>query len=112
MSKNKVWVALFLLAGFVQALQAAEVKGDAKKGKAKTSMCMGCHGIDGYRTAFPAVYRVPKIGGQGAAYIVSALQAYKSKERTHGSMVGIAGSLSEQDMADLAAYYSQQKPVK
>ena len=69
-------------------------------------MCIGCHGIVGYKTAFPEVYSVPKIGGQHAAYIVKALQAYKSGERKHPSMVGVAASLSDKDMADLAAYYS------
>jgi cytochrome c553 len=55
------------------------------------------------------VYSVPKIGGQSAQYIVAALNAYKKGERNNPSMRGIAASLSDQDMADLAAYYSQQK---
>lgn len=80
--------------------------GDAAAGAKKISMCVGCHGIAGYKTAFPEVYSVPKLGGQHAAYIVKALQAYKSGERNHPSMRGIAASLSDQDMADLAAYYS------
>jgi cytochrome c553 len=69
------------------------------------SMCVGCHGIPMYQTAFPEVYRVPKIAGQPQQYIVNALKAYKSGERNHPSMRGIAGSLSDQDMAALAAYY-------
>ena len=80
--------------------------GNAAAGKLKDSMCQGCHGIPDYRTAFPAVYSVPKIAGQHAAYIVKALQAYKSGERWHPTMAAIAASLSEQDMADLAAFYS------
>jgi len=68
-------------------------------------MCRGCHGIDGWRTAYPEVYSVPKIGGQHQVYIVKALQAYKSGERSHPSMKAIAATLSDQDMADLAAYY-------
>ena len=60
---------------------------------------------------FPEVYSVPKIGGQHAAYIVKALQAYKSGERAHPSMRAIAAGLSDQDMADLAAYYASD-PVK
>jgi len=79
--------------------------GDAAAGASKTSMCIGCHGIEGYKTAFPEVYSVPRIGGQHPAYIVKALQAYKSGERTHPSMRGIAATMSDQDMADLAAYY-------
>jgi cytochrome c553 len=69
-------------------------------------MCIGCHGIGGYRTAFPEVYSVPKIGGQHADYIVKALQAYRSGERGHPSMRAIAADLSDKDMADLAAYYA------
>src|SRR5512134_96988 len=81
--------------------------GDPAKGREKTQMCQGCHGIEGWRTAYPEVYRVPLIAGQHEAYLVKALQAYKSGERTHPSMRGIAASLSDQDMADLAAYYAQ-----
>jgi cytochrome c553 len=79
--------------------------GDAAAGAKKISMCVGCHGIAGYKTAFPEVYSVPKIGGQHPAYIVKALQAYKSGDRNHPSMKGIAATLSDKDMADLAAYY-------
>ena len=69
------------------------------------ALCIGCHGIPGYKTAFPDVYHVPKIAGQQPAYIVAALKAYKTGERAHPSMRGISASLNEQDMADLAAYY-------
>jgi len=86
------------------ALLAAD--GDPAAGKAKNSMCVGCHGIGGYKTVFPEVYSVPKIGGQHAAYIVKALQEYKSGNRSHPSMRAIAASLSDKDMADLAAYYA------
>jgi cytochrome c553 len=85
--------------------QAATPVGDAAAGQRKTQMCGGCHGITGWRTAYPEVYGVPKIGGQHPAYIVKALQAYKSGERGHPTMKAIAASLSDQDMADLAAYY-------
>ena len=88
------------------AAQGAPV-GDAAKGSQKNQMCTGCHGIEGWRTAYPEVYRVPLIGGQHEAYIVKALQQYKSGERSHPSMRAIAAPLSEQDMADLAAYYAQ-----
>ena len=79
-----------------------------RAGRQKTAMCQGCHGIPGYKTAFPAVYHVPKLGGQHAGYLVKALQAYKSGERSHPSMKGIAAGLSDKDMADLAAYYAAQ----
>jgi cytochrome c553 len=69
------------------------------------AMCIGCHGIPGYKTAFPSTYHVPKIAGQQPGYIVSALKAYKSGERSHPSMRGIASSLTEDDMKKLAEYY-------
>jgi cytochrome c553 len=73
------------------------------------AMCIGCHGIPGYKTAFPNVYHVPKIAGQQPGYIVNALKAYKSGERSHPSMRGIAASLSEEDMKQLADYYGGAK---
>jgi len=69
------------------------------------AQCIGCHGIPGYKTAFPSVYHVPKIAGQQPGYIINALKAYKSGERSHPSMRGIAASLSDDDMKKLAEYY-------
>jgi len=90
------------------SVQAEEIKGNAQAGAGKNAMCIGCHGIVGYQTNFPEVYKVPMISGQGAGYISAALHAYKKGERRHPSMRAIAGSLSDQDIADLAAYYSAQ----
>ena len=84
---------------------AQEIKGDAKQGETKNAMCIGCHGIVGYQASFPEIHKVPKISGQGSKYIVSALNAYKKGERKHPSMRGVADSFSDQDIADLAAYY-------
>ena len=84
---------------------AQEVKGDAQAGAKKVAMCIGCHGISGYQASFPEVYKVPMISGQSAKFIASALNAYKKGERKHPSMRGIAESLNDQDIADLAAYY-------
>ena len=94
------------------AAQAQEIKGDAVAGKTKNAMCIGCHGIAGYQASFPEIYKVPKISGQGAKYIVSALNAYKKGERKNPTMRGIAESLSDQDMADVAAYYSTHGVVE
>ena len=80
--------------------------GDSVRGRARAQMCEGCHGIADYRNAYPQVYPVPKIGQQQAAYIVKALQDYKSGARKHPTMRSIAVTLSDQDMADLAAYYA------
>lgn len=82
--------------------------GDPKEARKKIAMCEGCHGISGYRTAYPEVYSVPKLGGQSTIYLSNALHAYKAKQRSHPSMRGIAASLSDQDIADLAAYYAER----
>jgi len=85
----------------------AQATGNAEAAKGKISMCIGCHGIPMYRTVFPEVYSVPMIAGQSPDYIVKALQAYRAGDRGHPSMQGIAKSLTDQDMADLAAYYGR-----
>ncbi|MCM0034775.1 MAG: cytochrome c [Burkholderiaceae bacterium] len=90
-------------------LAADPPKGNIEAAKAKVSMCIGCHGIPGYRASFPEIYSVPKIAGQNEKYIQASLRAYATGERTHPTMDAISKSLSEQDMADLAAYYSNLK---
>lgn len=105
----KKLTAFIALAGIANMAIAAEVTGNAKAAENKIAMCIGCHGIPGYKATFPEVYQVPMIGGQSAKYIESALNAYKKGERKNPSMRGIAAGLSDQDIADLAAYYSQQK---
>ena len=101
-------VALVTLTLATFAAQAQAVAGDVKAGESKAAMCIGCHGIPGYQNSFPEIHKVPKIQGQSDKYIVSALTAYKKGDRKHPSMRGIATSLSEQDMADLAAFYAAQ----
>jgi len=112
---NKLLTSMFALAvASVTAFsaQAQEIKGDAKAGEQKIAMCIGCHGIKGYQASFPEIYRVPMISGQNAKYIVASLNAYKKGERKHPTMRGIADTLTEQDMADLAAYYEQHGNIK
>jgi cytochrome c553 len=89
---------------------SAFAEGDPARGRARAQMCEGCHGIADYRTAYPEVYAVPKIGGQQAAYIVKTLEDYKKGARKHPTMRGIAATLSDQDMADLASYYAGETP--
>jgi cytochrome c553 len=104
-------LAVLLLAAAASAAStagAAEIVANPKAAPNKIEQCIGCHGIPGYKATFPEVYQVPMIGGQSAKYIEAALQAYKKGDRKHPSMRGIAASLSDQDMADIAAYYSQQ----
>lgn len=83
----------------------ASAQGNPEAAKAKVAMCVGCHEIPGYKASFPGVYSVPRIAGQPAKYLEAALQAYRKGDRSHPTMRGIAGSLSDQDIADLAAYY-------
>ena len=100
-------LAAFMTAGSAWAQSAPA--GSVEAGKSKNSMCVGCHGIPDYHTAYPVVYHVPKIAGQAPQYIVNALREYKAGDRNHPSMRGIAGALTDQDMADLAAYYGRQE---
>lgn len=79
--------------------------GDPVAAQKKVAMCIGCHGIVGYQASFPEIHRVPMISGQSAKYIASALNAYKKGERKHPTMRGIAASLTDQDIADISAYY-------
>ena len=83
--------------------------GDKDRGFRKSATCLGCHAIPGYKADFPTVYRVPMIGGQNAKYIENALHAYKKGERRFPSMIATARSLSDQDIADLAAYFASQR---
>ena len=85
--------------------QAPAAAGNAAAGKNKVYQCQGCHGVPDWKTAFPEVYRVPKLGGQKPAYLVAAMRAYKSGERDFATMRGMVADLSDQDMADIAAYY-------
>jgi cytochrome c553 len=84
---------------------AANAAGDEAAGRVKASDCEGCHGISGYKTAFPRVYTVPYLRGQSRGYLTAALRAYRDGGRGHPSMSAIAASLSDEDIADLAAYY-------
>ena len=93
--------ALFAL--LVLSAHAAYADGDAERGKELAYTCLGCHGIEGYRNAYPS-FRVPKLGGQKAIYLVTALKAYRSGERTHATMNAQAQSMSDQDIEDVAAY--------
>ena len=104
MNKTLTTIFAFAVASVTAVSQAQEVKGDVNAGEKKIAMCIGCHGIPGYQASFPEIYKVPKISGQNAAYIVAALAAYKIGERRHPTMRGIAETLTDQDMADTLLY--------
>jgi cytochrome c553 len=103
----KKFFALLVLAGVANVAAAADIVANAKA--AKVDQCIGCHGIPGYKATFPEVFPVPMLGGQSAKYIENALNAYKKGDRKHPTMQGIAKSMSDQDIANVAAYYAQQK---
>jgi cytochrome c553 len=94
---------LLALAGVFSTAHAQ----DAQSGSTKVQMCIGCHGIVGYQADFPQVYKVPKIAGQDAKYIASAFTAYRAGDRKFPTMRSVAAALSDQDIADIAAYYSK-----
>ena len=102
---------LIVLAASIAGVATAQAQ-DAKEGEKKMAMCIGCHGIPGYQASFPEVHKVPMIAGQGAKYIIAALNAYKKGDRKHPTMRGIADSLNDQDMADVAAYYEASGKVE
>jgi len=91
-----------LLAGACLS-SGALAEGDPGRGKALGYTCLGCHGIEGYRNAYPS-YRVPKLGGQKATYLVIALRGYRDGTRAHPTMTAQASSLTDQQIDDVAAY--------
>ena len=103
----KKFFALLVLASVANVSAAADIVGNAKN--AKVEQCIGCHGIAGYKASFPEVFPVPMLGGQSAKYIENALNAYKKGERKHPTMRGVAMTMSDQDIANAAAYYASQK---
>jgi cytochrome c553 len=97
---------LLALAGAASIAPLAQAQ-DVAAGQKKAAMCIGCHGIPGYQASFPEIHKVPMISGQNAKFIEASLQAYKKGERKHPTMRAISGSLTDQDMADLAAFYEK-----
>ncbi len=93
-----------LLLAFGASALPAFAEGDVERGETLAYTCLGCHGIEGYRNAYPS-YRVPKLGGQKADYIAAALRGYRDGERVHGTMQGQAVSLTDQEIDDLSAYF-------
>jgi cytochrome c553 len=111
-----VALACASFASTAASAQDQPLQGDAKHGKAISYTCLGCHGIEGYKNAYP-MYSVPKLEGQRPEYLAAALHEYKSGDREHLTMHSQASTLSDQDIADIAAYFagkplvSQGKPA-
>lgn len=104
MTRGRVLGATLLLAT-LGAATAAQAAGDAQEGRWKAETCMGCHAVDSYKNVYPT-YHVPKLAGQHESYLVSALKAYREGERSHKTMHANVANLSDQDIADIAAYMS------
>lgn len=84
---------------------SVQAAGNPEEGRKKAETCMGCHGVPSYMNAYPT-YHVPRLGGQHAQYLEAALQAYRDGSRGHKTMQAQAASLSDQDIADIAAYFA------
>ena len=102
---NSRLFALALSLGAALASGTTQADGDAEAGKFKALPCMGCHAIEGAFSVYPS-YHVPKLAGQHSEYVIAALNAYKTGQRSHKTMIAQAASLSEQDMQDIAAYFA------
>lgn len=103
-------VAVMAVTAFASTATRAQEEGNPERGEHLANTCLGCHGVPNYKNAFPN-YSVPKLEGQHREYIVLALQAYRSGERSHITMHSQASSLSDQDMRDIAAFFSRE-PLK
>lgn len=103
MMQKLAGVVCLMLVGSSLAMAA----GDPLAGRSKSEACLGCHGIPSYNNVYPT-YRVPKLSGQHADYIVAALKAYRDGQRKHATMSAQTAGMSEQDMADIAAFWQSQ----
>jgi cytochrome c553 len=106
-SKLRGGVRLALVSSVLATLPAQAFEGDPDRGRVKADSCLGCHGIPSYTNTYPT-YHVPKVGGKNEAYIISALLAYRSGQRSHETMHINALALSDQDIADIAAFFASQ----
>lgn len=107
MNRSPLLAGLALLASF-SAFAQTPPEDSVKRGGQLAYTCQGCHGVTGYKNAYPS-YQVPKITGQSAEYLTSALTEYRKGARKHPTMQAQAQSFSEQDIADIAAYLSSLK---
>lgn len=105
---NRVFAAIVLGLSLVAAAPTAQAEGDAAAGAVKAYTCLGCHGVKHYVNTYPT-YHVPKIAGQHEIYIIAALKSYRAGTRAHQTMQANAANLTDQDIADIAAYFANQK---
>jgi len=88
-------------------MASAFAAGDADAGAVKAYTCLGCHGVEHYVNSYPT-FHVPRIAGQNAEYLIAALKAYRSKERSHQTMQSNANLLTDQDIEDISAWFAAQ----
>jgi cytochrome c553 len=105
--KRSITTSVAAVLAALALAQPARADGDPERGARLGVTCLGCHGVTGYRNAYPS-YRVPKLGGQKAAYVQAALKAYRDRKRPHPTMQAQASSLTDQDIADVAAWVSSE----
>ena len=105
LAQSRRVVNTILLSTVLAVSSAQAFEGDPAQGRVKAESCLGCHAIPSYSNAYPN-YHVPKVGGQNEAYVISALLAYRKGARGHDTMHVNASSLSDQDIADIAAFFS------
>src|SRR4029077_18743670 len=98
-------IAAIAVAAWAGAARSQSAHGDARHGKAISYTCLGCHGIEGYKNAYP-MYSVPKLEGQNPDYLAAALHGYRDGDRAHVTMHAQASELSDQDILDIAAYFA------
>ena len=98
-------LGMLLSALLLGTTTAQAFEGDPQRGRIKADTCLGCHAIPTYSNAYPT-YHVPKVGGQHEEYIIAALLAYRSGQRAHDTMHQNASALSDQDIADIAAFFA------
>lgn len=111
MTARPAYALAAAILGLAVTTAGAHAEGDVEAGRYKAQTCLGCHGIPDYGNVYPS-YHVPKLGGQHAEYIVSALEAYKNGQRSHPTMRAQASSLSTEDMEDIAAYFASIEPSR
>lgn len=104
-SRVRAGLALAACLGLLTSLPVSAQTGNPARGKKLSYTCLGCHGVEGYRNAYPD-YSVPRLKGQHPQYIQAALKEYRSGDRSHITMHAQASELSDQDMADIASFFA------
>ena len=99
--------SMLLAIGLALSVTSPSLAGDAAAGEKKAYTCLGCHGVLHYVNTYPT-YHVPRLGGQHEEYLIAALKAYRDKSRAHRTMQANANLLTDEDIADIAAYFASQ----